>query len=62
MIFTYKYFVTSHKIIPFPCYDHGNWSGHSSKKEALECAKQVGGHAYKVKSKSDGTIKIKELN
>jgi hypothetical protein len=41
-------------------YDVGCWSGHSSRKEARQCANDVGGYCWKVVCKDD-TIKIKPV-
>ena len=38
----------------------GNFSLHPNKKEAKECAKQVGGHAWKVTEKN-GAMKLKPI-
>jgi len=42
-------------------YDHGAWTGHSSKAEAIDCAVTVEGYAYKIKRKDNGTFSMKPI-
>lgn len=41
--------------------DHGNWTGHAMKKDAIACAKQVQGTCYRVKGDSYHKMKLKEV-
>ena len=59
MIFVYDYIVTTYPGGPGG-FDHGSWSGHGSKKDAIACAKVVEGYCWKVKRKGD-TYKIKPV-
>ena len=59
MIFTYDFIVTSSRGGPGG-HDNGSWTGHGSKKDAKDCARSVGGYAWKVVRKGDN-FKIKPI-
>jgi|14BtaG_2_1085337.scaffolds.fasta_scaffold01322_13 hypothetical protein len=54
--------MTSYRYVVITCrggiggHDHGSWTGHPDKEDALECAESVGGIPYKVKIKGDNHV------
>lgn len=53
MLFTHKFIVTTHPGGPGG-YDHGHWTGHPTKQDAVDAARRVEGYAYKVKATVNG--------